>query len=153
MSLIWALFSDAVLRSEDSKSGFHNFMGRMIETSFINTTLHDIDSGLIFVASKAEVPTGWFIMTSPFTIMDGWDASVIILASLPLIRAFFSKTVVRVRDLFNCNLVKAIVVDHTLPESTCRRISLLGNAVSPACLVVVALVFTILKSSEASWIL
>ena len=82
--------------------------------------------------------------------MDGWDASVIILASFPLVRTLVDKAIMRSRISFNVNLVEAVVIEDAFPESAGCWASLLGDAVAPTGLVVVALVLTVLKSSKAS---
>ena len=47
------------------------------------------------------------------------------------------------------NFIEAVVVDDALPEGTGGGVALLGNAVGPAGLVVVALVLAVLKGPEA----
>ena len=82
--------------------------------------------------------------------MDGWDASVIILASFPLVRTLVDKAIMRSGISFNVNLVEAVVIEDAFPESAGCWASLLGDAVAPTGLVVVAFVLTVLKSSETS---
>ena len=125
------------------------------QTSISSRTFSNISCSLVFFTSKAEFPACLLSSAFALALLKSRNTLGVFLACSPLVRAFLLNAFLRVSN--NCNsflnLVKAIVVNNALPESTCRRISLLGNAVGPACLVVIALVFTILKSSEASWIL
>ena len=93
--------------------------------------------------------------TLALAFLESGDALGILLASSPLVGALSFNASLGVSNSSNglFNSVEAVVVNNAFPESAGCWVSLLGDAVAPASLVVVAFVLTILESSEAGRVL
>ena len=106
------------------------------------------------VASKAESPTGLLRPALIRAFLKEVGTSGILFTDSPFTGALLLDARQRVSyGHGGLDLVEAIVVENALPEGASRSVSFLGDAISPASLVIVTLSFTILKGSQTSWIL
>ena len=106
-------------------------------------------------AREAEFPAGFACSAFVLALFNGGEALRILLACGVLIGALLLDAIdgVGYGDSCRGHLVEAVVVNNALPEDTSLSVSLFGDAVGPAGLVIVALVLAVLKGSKASRVL
>ena len=115
----------------------------------------NVNGGLASLGRKAKGPARNLCSALFHAVIKSRLTLRIFETGSPLIWAFILNALLRVSDgnSSGFDLVKAVVIDDALPEGAGGGVALLGDAVGPAGLVVVALVLAILKGSETGWVL
>jgi hypothetical protein len=151
--LAWAFFLNALLRISQGNLN-DKLLRNHCQTVVLLSTLGNIDGGLASFSGKAKSPARDLGSTFVLAILKSGDAFGVFLAGSPFIRTFFLNALLGIsqgnssRSLF-LGSSKAVVVQNAFVEIRSRLVSLFGETSSPACSVVGALLFTVLKGGEA----
>ncbi|MCB0368475.1 MAG: hypothetical protein KDD45_03300 [Bdellovibrionales bacterium] len=140
---------DAILRI------FHLNRDNFANAVFFGSALGDSSSDRVS-ASEAEFPARLFGAAFVLALLNGGEALRVLLACGVLIGAFLLDAIldgVGYGDSCRGHLVEAVVVNNALPEGTGLGVSLFGDAVGPAGLIIVALVLAVLEGPKASGVL